>query len=411
MSTFFEALASDGIAYLIDGAERLACYAGPGIQPSTADALIRAAGRLGPEMVIVCLDFDEHVLRMGFGTLDAVRSLRDAGIEITSTAGLRMGLAIADDEGVAFAPTALYLEAEDHTGRGLNAMRLAPDQAKEALARLSPAAKAAATVLARTPEEKARLSSLEIETATIPVDDASVQKLAEKLDLAPVANFDVTRQVRVYNARIQYVTMELRNASIERRRIAIPKSILQLGAGAELEGRLKTTFDLIEHGSSLSSRPLATRVAKLRDAFAPSLGKKFGRVMLKANKIAFEKRVAEIRAEVKAHQEKVRLELQSHIDQSRAAIVAHYTPIANDHMPDEAIGLFGSDAGQWIDSELEKTFPSAADLIESIALDVDYKDVTYETLQDPKFIAALKEKIPGADWDRAHEEYLAVGEA
>ena len=54
------------------------------------------ARRLDPEFITVCLDFDERVMRMGFGELAAVKTLRDAGIVVNSTSGLRTGLVIVD---------------------------------------------------------------------------------------------------------------------------------------------------------------------------------------------------------------------------------------------------------------------------------------------------------------------------
>ena len=63
-------------------------------------------------MITVCLDFDERVMRMGFGTLDAVKVLRDAGIEVRTMPGLRTGLIVIDDTGYIFTPNALYLEAD-----------------------------------------------------------------------------------------------------------------------------------------------------------------------------------------------------------------------------------------------------------------------------------------------------------
>ena len=77
---FFLALTSDDLNNLFNAAQRTICYAGPGIRQSTADAIVAAAKRIGPELVTVCLDFDERVFRMGFGDFEAVRTLKDAGI-------------------------------------------------------------------------------------------------------------------------------------------------------------------------------------------------------------------------------------------------------------------------------------------------------------------------------------------
>src|SRR5680860_1052558 len=144
-------------------AERSVCYAAPGILEEPAEALAVLANRIGPELITACLDFDDHVMRMGFGTLNAVKTLRKAGIEVQRTSGLRTGLVVIDDSGYIYTPTALYLEAEERPAKAPNAMRLSKEQIKEALARLSPAAKAIAIAMAKTDEERQRIKEQAIE--------------------------------------------------------------------------------------------------------------------------------------------------------------------------------------------------------------------------------------------------------
>jgi hypothetical protein len=136
---------------------------------------------------------------MGFGTLDAVTTLRDAGIEIRSTPGLRTGLVIIDDAGYIFTPTALYLEAEQRSDTAPNAMRLSKDQVTEALARLSPAAKVIAIAFAKTEDERERIRAQAIEVPSVEVAEADFATLQKRLDEAPPVPFDVARQVRVFN--------------------------------------------------------------------------------------------------------------------------------------------------------------------------------------------------------------------
>ena len=143
----FCSLESIAIASAIRSAQHSVCYAAPGIQAEPANAMAEVAARIGPELIAVCLDFDERVMRMGFGDLAAVKVLRDAGIAVSSASGLRTGLVIVDHQGYMFTPTVLYLEAEDRPGEAPNAMRLSKEQASEALARLSPAAKAIAIAM------------------------------------------------------------------------------------------------------------------------------------------------------------------------------------------------------------------------------------------------------------------------
>jgi hypothetical protein len=144
LESLFCALDSASIAQLISTAKHSVYYAGPGIQREPAKAMAEAAQRLGPEMMTLCIDFDERVVRMGYGDIEAVECLREARIVVRNAPGLRTALVIVDDQGFIFTPTALYLESEPHGEVAPNAMWLSREQVAEALARLSPAAKAIA---------------------------------------------------------------------------------------------------------------------------------------------------------------------------------------------------------------------------------------------------------------------------
>jgi hypothetical protein len=204
--------------------------------------MAKVAQRFGPELITVCLDFDERVMRMGFGELAAVKTLRDAGIEVRSMPGLRTGLIIVDHEGYIFTPTALYLEPDQRDTEAPNALRLSADQVTEALARLSPAAKAIAMILAKSPEERQRIKDQAIEVGSAEVADSQFQAVEQKLKDAPPVPFDIARQVRVFEPYLQYVELHLTGAAIQRHRIAIPKVIQNLGPDEGVQSRLKTTF-------------------------------------------------------------------------------------------------------------------------------------------------------------------------
>jgi hypothetical protein len=71
----FRSLDSAAIADEIFQARRSVCYAAPGVQKEPAEAMAALARRIGPELITVCIDFDERVMRMGFGELSAVKIL------------------------------------------------------------------------------------------------------------------------------------------------------------------------------------------------------------------------------------------------------------------------------------------------------------------------------------------------
>lgn len=379
--------------------------------------MVETGGRLGPEMLTVCLDFDERVMRMGYGEIGAVQLLREAGISVRSAPGLRTALVIADAAGFIFTPTALYLEAEPTGSAAPNAIRMSGEQVAEALARLSPAAKAIAVAQAKTPEEKRRIEALPLDVGSEQVTDVQFAEVGISLEEAPPVRFDLARQVRVFEPYLQYVELSLTGAAIQRHRLAIPPNIQRLGGSKDLENRLRTTFELIEKGSKLSSKPLEDALNEIRKNFTPSLGKDHGRVVLKAAKPHLVKRLNEFCDKVEKHQSEVEAQLQQHLDASREQIVDYYVPRVVDTPPDALLGqsLAGKtsadDAKKWLDGELNRVFPSAESLIDEMKLEVRFKDVTFETLNRDDFLESVKIAFPNVDWDMAYKEFRAAGES
>ena len=410
----FLSVDSERLAHEIARAEETVCYAAPGILPQPAEALAALAQKISPPQITVCLDFDERVMRMGFGTLGAVQTLRDVGIEVRSAPGLRTGLIVIDAAGYIFTPTALYLEADERSDMAPNAMRLSGDQITEALARLSPDAKAIAVTLAKSEEERERIREQTVEVPSERVEDSDFKAVEQRLEEAPPARFDVVRQVRVFNAYLQYVELNLTGAAIQRHRLAIPSSIQKLGAAKDLEGRLKTTFDLMEKDGRLSSKALENSLNEIRKNFTPSLGKNHGRVVRKAAKPYLEGRLTEFRGKLKAHQENVGKDLQGQLDESRNQIVNYYVPIVVANPPDAMRGQFPKfeepEATAWLERELDRVFPKAEALVKKMQLEVRYKDVTFETLNRDDFLASVKKAFPDIDWDKAYAEFRAAGE-
>ena len=405
------------IAESVRKAQQAVCYAGPGIQLDLAQAMVEVAGRLGQEMLTVSLDFDDRVMRMGYGNVDAVQLLLDAGIAVQSSPGLRTALVVVDNEGYIFTPTALYLEAEPSDGAASNAVRMSGEQVAQALARLSPAAKTIAIAQAKTPEAKQRIEVLTVDVVSAPITPEKLAEVAASLKEAPPVRFGLARQVRVFEPYLQYVELSLTGAAIQRHRMAIPEKIQKLGGSKELENRLRTTFELIEKGSKLSSKPLEDALNEIRKNFTPSLGKDHGRVVLKAAKPHLVTRLKEFRIKLEAHQKAVAKDLQKHLDTSREQIVAYYLPRVIEAKPDALLGqsqngeVSEAAAKRWLNGELDKVFPRAETLIQEMKLEERYKDVTFETLNRRDFLESVKDAFPYVDWDKAYSEFKAAGQS
>ncbi len=65
---------------------------------------------------------------------------------------------------------------------------------------------------------------------------------------------------------------------------------------------------------------------------------------------------------------------------------------------------------KWLNRRLETAFPKAEGLIQKMILDVQFKDVTFETLNQPDFLESVKKAFPDVDWDKTYREFKAAGE-
>lgn len=411
----FTSLSSQRIATIIRQALRRVCYVAPGMHDAPAAALVAVKAANPALDITVSVDFSEETLRLGYGSLSAVAMLRGAGIGVTHSPGFRSAVLIVDDGGWIFTPTALYLETDPQSDETPNAIRMTLGQMEEVLVHLSPVALREAMSAAGTPEAVARRASIRLEIGEAPLGDDHFVGVKEALDLAPPVRFDVARQVRVFEPYLQYVELTLSGAAVQRHRVRIPKTLHNLGASKDLEGKLKTTFDLIESDSSLSSKALEDDLNDIRKNLTPSLGKDHGRVVLKAAKPRLLARLSDLRNKLQAHQRKVESELQAKLDASKRQVVEYYLPLARANLPDGLVGsllkVTDDDIKAWIESELDAVFPKASKLIKEMSLEARYKDVTFETLNQKGFLDLVKDAFPRIDWDKPFHDFMAAGEA
>lgn len=91
-------------------------------------------------------------------------------------------------------------------------------------------------------------------------------------------------------------------------------------------------------------------------------------------------------------------------------------PLARSNPPDEVIGQSLSGAAtdthlrKWLDHRLSSSFPNANAMIEKMTLELHYKDMTFETLNQEDFLDSVKSAFPYIDWDKTYSDFLAAGE-
>ncbi len=444
MPSVFQSMSDGKMASLIDAASQRVAVATPAVRRSTSAALLRAANRIGKDSVVIVTDCDEEVFRLGYGDFDALSELHNADIGVRQSPGLRIGFLLCDDQAWIFAPTALYVQEEVQSDETPNAIALrgidvdriasrvlpvASENPVAATPRLNPSVAAAIEqlptevrdnliemVTGTKKEIRDEIASAEIEIGHEEVPARVIEHTKKVLDQAPPIAFDVARQVRVFEPYIQYVEISLRGCAIERHRVEVPKAIQGIEPNAELNSRLRTTFELIEKSSSISSKPLEKELNDIRENFTRALGKPWGRVILRSSRPLFDARIDSFRKRLAQHKESVQENLEKHLGDSRSQLVDYYLPLVRESPPDVLLGQITTpkpsdeQIRSWLEAELERVFPAPESLVTEMQLDVQFRDVTYETLNESGFGEKLRDAFPRVDWEKPFDEFDAAKE-
>lgn len=428
----FVALSSPRLAMEIGRAEERVILAAPGVHPVVAKALVQAVERLGREAVDVVLDCAVAMCHLGYGTIEAIKFLDQHKIRMRQSPNLRVGILICDDRGWSFAPTVLCVEEEPGQDEHPNAVCLSREQVDIIASRICPPPSHEAGAdrsenpspgLAKSETEytsefrddyvPSEEEVTEPEIGARPVNEMEIRRVGKKLEEAPPQKFNISRVVRVFQAYIQYVEVNLKGCSISQRKIQIPKYLLNLTDDQELHSRLRTTFNLIEKTSKLSDDSLRKDLRQVMEDFTCSLGEPYGRVMLRAKRLEFDARINALCEEIELHKEGIKSNLEKEINYSIQSIIEalldHIIKTPPPQLRRQVIREpTEEEAAQWLCDELLKVFPAAEDLISEMKLIVHFKGITYETLKDDNFEHLVRNAFPYVDWDTIFNEYDAA---
>lgn len=403
-SDVFVALTQSEMAHLCKTAHRRIVLAAPGISLSVAQQIAEASHRVGTIRII--LDCQDETLRLGYGDIQAVRLLINAGIEVGQSSGLRTGVFIADRQGWSFSPTPLSVERERQSNATPNAIRLNPEQQNTLIEALG---------LHLHPENAVLpFDDAPVELRYSPLSHAEVARVEKSLAEAPPIPFDLQRQVRVFQPYIQYVELSLQGASLRRQTITLPPSLAPLATAKQVQDRLHTTYSLISDSSKINDKPLHDELNKIRKEFTHTIKSLDGNVMLRGKQSALEARMKVLQSQVDTYKATLEKKLEKEIASSLSQLKRALLPLVLRNPPTELVnGCLGvkptrEEADRWLQYELEKVFPKTETILRDIELKQTFKDVTYSSLNHPDLKKELKDAFPAIEWDKPFEEYAAA---
>lgn len=396
-------ISSADAIYAIVRAQRRIVLLSPGIDEAIATELAMAWQRLGPEAVTVILDIDPEVIRLGYGTeagLDIIQNVAASLAQaVCHQAGIRLCVLVADDTTLIFSPTPLLIEAGSTQPERPNGISL----------QTTP--KVLGDELGIGDEGAAKR-----EIGLNIVNPAAIAEVKNDLRENPPLKFDVSRKERVFNAKLEFVELELEGCFVSRHTVTIPAELVgMVRMDKKTRDKLRSSFRLVEESDILdakkkiSEKALRNECQRIRKKFLrPVSG--YGTLILRANREAFETEVAGLRERVEGFRQALRSKLKDVYAENAKRLTKALLPAVAKRPPEEWTGVLGANpTRQQIQEMLRQTLLSAfgdpETLLREMRVNLNFKGVTYSTLTDTKFIEAAQAQFPNL---KLHEEYDAA---
>lgn len=403
-------ITDDLLINAIDRACQRVVLIAPGVSLPVAKAVACAWQRLGTDHVTAILDVDAEVCRFGYGSVEALEELQKAasaaGATLAAEPGVRICVVIADDETFVFSPTPRQLEAPP----GEQALDGATKPKANGIVLTKPPA-SLETDLGKGPEG--------VSAQQLGLDALKADKLENvKKDLAsnPVKPYDLTQAVTVYNAKIQFVELKVKGCRLSQHKAPLPKHLLKaVKRNKVLAEKIGNTIKLIDEKDELISDKTLSQdtVFKQRD----EIDKEFlhavigvGSVIDRTKKAEFLKRVEILKKQVETFSGSVEGVLAERFNEMAKALAEEVLPDVIADLPPHWTKRLGAypepEQVRWrIVDDLMRAFGNPATKVGRMKVDVVFKDVTYDMLNDPKFRESLFEHFPDLP---LMEEYKAA---
>jgi len=414
----FTVINDDTLAHAIRNCRNRLVYVAPGISLAIAQALGERVTQRDRLAVTVIIDLDPEVYRLGYGTPEGLKALQqittDNGLELRYQAGLRVGLLIVDDEVVVYAPTPQLIEAGSEEPSKPNAISIG----REPLAQITHAcaANAPSGEVSTALPKQAEIGQKAAEPAQV---EATLQNLVE----VPPKRFDVARVERVFNTKIQYVELEVTGYRLSSKKVVIPNYLL-VGDDKELGRRIKNTFTLLEGSEALKvsikdtnpkslepilnaeSNPVSVNYdesqleaerKKIYEDFLICVNG-YGWVIMRSRREAFDTRIKWFRSRVDAYSVAIRNKLTQAMSDSVKELARTLLPRVREKLPDRYLKFVATTTIHddellgMIEQDLSEAFGTSEQFF-SPEVSVVFKDVTYESIRDERFRAALSETM------------------
>ena len=394
------------IKELIKSAEKRLTYVAPGLSTGIAEEFIKKWFMLQPEAVQIILDVDEEIIRIGYGSIHALQKLQKTAQAIGFNAhvghqpGIRIGCVISDNRTLIFSPSPLLIEsgADDKPKTNGILLDYIPEEIATEVGIIEDVEQSETTsVLDKDEFDEDKLYAQKIGLEKVPTKQ--IEQIAENVDKDPPVAFDIARKVRVFNSRVEFVEFELIGCDFKRRTIPLKSSFFAKNDKIQrlLQARFKVFNELSEDIREKIGSINKYKKELIKDNLV--VLPKYGTVILRENRQSFKEAVKKLKRMIVDFEKKSKDSLKKDLKKTVDDLVNEILPNIKDNPPQEWIKLIGqsSNSEERLKKVLTMKLHNSIGPIESIFkgmnVELRFKGVTYEMLQDQKFRDLVMDKF------------------
>jgi hypothetical protein len=414
------------LAKTIATAKERIVYVAPGITSRVADAIGMTIANNRNIHVVIVLDVDSEVCRLGYGDLAGLETIQrivaEQQITLDHQAGMRVGLLIVDEQTIIYSPTPLLIEAGSPTLKDEKPNGILLHGAKiEALEDACGAS---------NDDENAAKRELGLD----PVNADKIAILKRDLKENPPQDYNIARKVRVFNSALEYVELKVTGMRLSLRKAPIPKKLMGFGNDNELAKRWSNNYKLLDGSFSVkltikdisdfwandkyppnkfnnenyedpnrpwkgskwedelkkekwTDRDIEEVKKKILGMFTFTI-KKQGVFILKNEKEKFDQTIAEFRNLCEKFTEFAKEQISLNLKKSKKDIIEYLIPAIQKNPPEDFHGDPNDKKSveAYLDANLSKEKEFSPNYVfEPPEIELQYKALTYETISDSAF--------------------------
>ena len=349
----------------------------------------------------IILDNNRHVYYTGYGTVDALKLLRENGIKIAGADGIRIDILIADDKALIYSPTPRTVEKLP-SGDTPNGILTDASAVKNLVLNIELRSETTQENLTNkmvTDDALAQAAgSLKNNKLIIrEIPDQEIEETANAV-AKTIPNFNLCEILQVYTSCIQFVEPILTGINnIKKTKITLPSELLHLTTDKEVQENLKTTYSLFANETAIIdlTKDINKRYDDLLKTYTTQL-KDFGRIIKKEKIDEFETAVAKLNRHMQNQRDELQKHLASTLEKARTSVCSTLYQTMSEHPTADLKKYLGGSPydkkiiKEYVDKRVQDAFARHENITEKIGLKFMYKDVTIKMLESEDFNNEIK---------------------